>query len=223
MTKSLLFKGLILILLLSSLFLNIVLWQKLQRSQLGVLVIEVLDGDTVLLEGDVRLRLRSVDAPELNFCGGKEATDTLTGLVKGKRVVIREQILDQRGRPMALIYANDVFVNLEMLKSGWVRYHHDQTSKEEILRSALDSVKKRSEGIFSPRCYQKDNLENPNCRIKGNIDKNSGVKKYYYPGCAQYNFTIVGKDIGEQWFCTEKEAQAAGFVKADTCPNPLPE
>jgi hypothetical protein len=63
------------------------------------------------------------------------------------------------------------------------------------------------------------NTQHPTCIIKGNIDKNKYTdnKKYYLPGCAQYDFTIVEKDIGEDWFCTEKEAIQAGFVKAETC------
>jgi hypothetical protein len=29
---------------------------------------------------------------------------------------------------------------------------------------------------------------------------------------------IVEKDLGEDWFCTEKEAIKAGFTKASNCP-----
>ncbi|MFH0762508.1 MAG: hypothetical protein V1925_01290, partial [Candidatus Omnitrophota bacterium] len=60
---------------------------------------------------------------------------------------------------------------------------------------------------------------NPKCVIKGNYDKNSSLSNYYFPGCPQYEFTIVEKDLGENWFCTEKEAQAAGFTKAKNCPE----
>ncbi|PIU03991.1 hypothetical protein COT44_00510 [Candidatus Shapirobacteria bacterium CG08_land_8_20_14_0_20_39_18] len=60
------------ILLLCSLLVNFVLFQRLTTSdqRQGILVLEVLDGDTILLDHDVRLRLRHVDAPELEFCGG---------------------------------------------------------------------------------------------------------------------------------------------------------
>lgn len=207
------------ILLIPSLFLNLYFLNKSQstlNSQTGILVIEVLDGDTVLLEGKVKLRLRDVDAPELEFCGGEEAKNLLTDLVKDKRVTIKEQIIDTWGRPMALVYHGETLVNAEMLKKGWVRYHHDQGSVAKELKEIADKAKSEEIGIYG-KCMQKENLENPNCNIKGNIDKNSDNRLYYLPGCAQYNFTIVEKDLGEDWFCTEKEAQNAGFTKAKTC------
>lgn len=76
---------------------------------------------------------------------------------------------------------------------------------------------KAKKGVFSPQCYQTENPDNPKCLIKANIDKVTDTRLYYYPGCAQYKYTIVEKDIGEDWFCTEKEAQKAGFEKAKTC------
>ena len=62
-------------------------------------------------------------------------------------------------------------------------------------------------GIFSSRCYQTENLQN------------SPLQNYYFPGCPQYKTTIMEKDLGEAWFCTEKEAQAAGFTRAKNCPE----
>jgi hypothetical protein len=105
-----------------------------------------------------------------------------------------------------------------MLASGWARYHSDNTSKKDILKNVSDKAKDNKIGIFSSLCYQTQNPDNPKCNIKGNIDKNSTKRLYYYPGCAQYEFTIVEKDLGENWFCTEKEAQAAGFTRSQTCP-----
>lgn len=205
------------IFLIPSLVLNFLLYQKNQKLGQGIKVLEVLDGDTILLDGKVRLRLRHLDAPELEFCGGPEAKNLLQGLVKDKKVVPEEYILDQKGRPMALIYLGSRLVNEEMLTSGWARYHSDQTSQTEKLKEVSQKAREEKRGIFSPECYQTENLENPKCVIKGNIDKSTDTRLYYYPGCAQYEFAIVEKDIGEDWFCTEKEAQKAGFQKAKTC------
>jgi micrococcal nuclease len=207
-------------LLLCSLFANLILFQKLtinSQKQEGILVLEVLDGDTILLEHDVRLRLRHVDAPELNYCGGQEAKDMLTKITKNKKIVIKEQIIDNYGRPMALVYVGNTLINLEMLKSGWVRYHSDDTSQTEVLKAIASKTKESKIGIWSSKCYQTINPDNPKCNIKGNTDKNSSTKNYYYPGCAQYEFTIIEKDLGEQWFCTQIEAQKAGFTRAATC------
>jgi len=207
-----------LILLVPSMILNIFLSSELKKSQKGIKVLGVLDGDTLVLEGKTRLRLRSVDAPELNYCGGEEAKEFLEKLVKDKTVVAKEMIIDVQGRPMALIYVGNKLVNLEILKQGWGRFHSDDTSVREELKNAYDNAREKSLGIYSSKCRQTQNPDNPKCNIKGNIDKNSDRNNYYYPGCPQYEFTIVEKDMGEDWFCTEKEAQKAGFTKAKNCP-----
>ena len=209
----------LLLILGSSLILNFFFFQKIQTYKEGISVLGVIDGDTLVLEGKVRLRLRNLDAPELEYCGGAEAKAELEKWVSGKKVVVKEEIIDQRGRPMALIYAEGVLVNLEMLKSGWARFHSDSTSVRSQLKETADKAKEKSLGIFSPKCYQKTNPKNSKCNIKGNLDKDANKKIYYFPGCSQYEFTIIEKDLGEDWFCTEKEAQRAGFTRAETCPN----
>ena len=210
----------LLFLLISSLGLNF--WQFQKNQQLrqvgGIKVIGVIDGDTLVLEGKVRLRLRQVDAPELEYCRGKEAKEFLEKLVKNKVIFIKEKILDQKGRAMALVYlADGTLVNQEILARGLGRYHHDKTSVSSKLKTAFEQAKADQRGIFSPDCYQTE-PSRPDCVIKGNIDRNNKkIKRYYLPSCAQYQFVIVEKDLGEQWFCSEQEAQKAGYRKAKTC------
>lgn len=215
-----------LLILIPSLILNFFLFQKNKKNNQDIKVIGVIDGDTLVLEGKTRLRLRHIDAPELEFCGGQEAKQELENLVNGQSVAITEQILDQYGRPMSLIFVNDKFVNEAMLKTGWVRYHSDKTSQTDLLKETAAKAKQDHLGIYSPQCYQPNPADNPDypdhpeCIIKGNIDKNSDRRNYYFPGCPQYDFTIVEKDLGETWFCTEKQAQEAGFTRAKNCPQP---
>ena len=64
----------------------------------GIRVLGVIDGDTIVLEGKEKIRLRYADAPELAYCGGKEAKTFLEKLVVGKKVRIDQQIPDQYGR-----------------------------------------------------------------------------------------------------------------------------
>ena len=50
--------------------------------------------------------------------------------------------------------------------------------------------------------------------IKGNINS-SREKLYHVVGNASYNETIIDPSKGERWFCTEDEAVANGWKKAD--------
>lgn len=179
----------------------------------------VIDGDTLVLDGKVRLRLRHVDAPELEFCGGEEAKKLLEELVVGERVVIREKILDQRGRAMALVYVGKELVNKRLIEEGWGRYHSDTSDVADELKALGLEAKEKGLGVFDPKCYQWENSENPKCVIKGNITASSPYEKIYHlPGCVHYETTVIELDRGEEWFCSEAEAKKAGYVKSKRCP-----
>lgn len=203
--------------LVLNLFLGYTIYQQKQANL--VKVIGVIDGDTVVLENKTRLRLRQMDAPELGLCGGEEAKKLLTSYVLGRMVKIEEQIPDQMGRAMAFLAVEKTPVNELMIASGWVRYHSDATSQTSRLKEVAQQAKLEKRGIYSELCLQTKNADNPKCIIKGNLEnkRTSGRKLYYLSNCAQYQFVQIEKDLGEQWFCTEKEASAAGYIKADTC------
>jgi len=53
--------------------------------------------------------------------------------------------------------------------------------------------------------------------IKGNIAESQNKKIYFLPECANYNQVTIERFEGEQYFCTEKEVQKAGYIKSKTC------
>ncbi len=50
-----------------------------------------------------------------------------------------------------------------------------------------------------------------NPMIKGNISQTTGEKIYHKPGDRYYKATVIDASKGERWFCTDKEAQDAGW------------
>lgn len=50
------------------------------------------------------------------------------------------------------------------------------------------------------------------CNIKGNVTNNG--KLYHTVGQPTYRQTDVNPENGDQWFCSEADAKAAGFKKA---------
>jgi len=53
-----------------------------------------------------------------------------------------------------------------------------------------------------------------NCDIKGNISIDTGERIFHVPGQRRYDETIIRPEFGEQWFCSESEARAAGWRKS---------
>lgn len=91
-------------------------------------VIRVVDGDTVVLEGNEKVRLIGVDTPETKHPSkpveyfGKEATDFTTRMVEGKSVRLEYdwQRQDKYGRTLAYIFLEGgIFLNAEIIKQGY--------------------------------------------------------------------------------------------------------
>ena len=203
-------------LLLTSLGFNWHLLRKVEQVEGSYKVAEIVDGDTFILETDQSIRLADLDAPELNFCLGKEAKERLEKLILGKRVKLETTGRGSFKRTIALVYQNNIFVNKVMLEEGWGRYDCTGTDKDEELKAASHQAQDAKKGVYGSQCTPVD-PPNPQCVIKGNIDKHYRKKIYHFPGCGGYNVVIIEKDRGEDWFCSEKEAQEAGFVKSKQC------
>lgn len=208
-------KFIIPILLAISLVFNVYL---LYQNSKNLTVKEVHDGDTFTLFDGSRVRLLGIDAPEIGRCGADEAKNLLSSLVLGKKVKIVENKPDNYGRKMGLIYIGKKLINQEMLKSGWTRPDYSKNSKSEDLKTAFHYASQNKLGIFS-KCTisEKATPPNPNCDIKGNVDQSSWEKKYYLPSCKYYKQVVLNTDLGEKYFCSEKEAQDAGFILASEC------
>ena len=58
---------------------------------------------------------------------------------------------------------------------------------------------------------QDNTSDRENCKIKG-IISSKGIKMYLLPGHRLYNKMTIRESEGEQWFCSEGEAEQAGFI-----------
>ena len=88
-----------------------------------ILVKRVIDGDTIVLENDERVRYVGVDTPEYTTQKepfGKEATELNKRLVEGKRVYLVKGITDRDGfgRLLRYVFVEGVMVEAELVREG---------------------------------------------------------------------------------------------------------
>ncbi|NJC05779.1 endonuclease YncB(thermonuclease family) [Sphingomonas kaistensis] len=201
------------------------------------------DGDSLIV-GSREVRLFGVDAPEFNqVCKragtnwqcGTDAAEKLATLVTGREVRCVSSGEDQYGRTLATCTVGQVDVNRTMVSSGLAvafrRYSSDYVSAEE-------SAKLNRRGLWSgefqmPQAFRAAEQPTPpsrplaartntrsktqpaearrgrkTCNIKGNRNRR-GQWIYHVPGMPYYDQTRA-----EDIFCTEAEAQAAGYRRA---------
>jgi micrococcal nuclease len=216
-------KKLIYPLIFLSLIFNAYLYQQLthfKKMEGKFQVIEVLDGDSFVIAPDQSVRLANLNAPEINLCLGDEAKQALSDLILGQYVDIEPVGRDNFKRVIGLVYLDDQLVNETMIRQGWAKYASGGKAEKAIieeLKKAGEDAKAEEINLWSPKCYQTENPANPKCLIKGNIGKHDREKIYHFPGCGEYERTVVELNLGEQWFCSEKEADQAGYKKSQHC------
>jgi len=180
-------------------------------------VIEVIDGDTFKISNKETIRLFNVDAPELGRCYSQEAKSALTKKILGKKVILKSPKTDYYRRVQAYVYVDGEFVNEFMTKNGFALDRGSGTAESEIIVVSGNSAKENKIGIYSEECSPTKPTK-AGCNIKAQIPYDNGEKIYLVPGCKNYTQAVVEKFRGEDWYCTEKEAKDAGYVKSEYCP-----
>ena len=201
-------------------------------------VIRVIDGDTFEIEGGEKVRYIGIDTPESVDprkpvqCFGAEASRRNKELVEGKVVSLERDLTDRDkyGRLLRYVWADSVFINLELVKQGYARaysyppdikYQDHFTEAERTARAdglglwgacgGENAATANSANAAPPE------TANQGCVIKGNISA-AGERIYHLPECPYYSRTRIDAARGEKWFCAEDVALATGWRKAGNCP-----
>lgn len=175
----------------------------------------VIDGDTFETTEKQLIRVASVQAPEMGLCGSQEAKDALEKLVLGHPLYLKVLYRDPYNRLISQVYNEKEYVNVALVEQGFAYYYNREKALAPELKIASDKARKNKRGIFGLSCTQTKNADHPTCTIKGNVREK---KTYFIDGCNRYSQTEIQLYLGDQWFCTEAEAQKAGFVKGVQCP-----
>lgn len=85
-----------------------------------VLVVRVIDGDTIDIEGGLRVRYIGIDTPERDEALYSEATEANRRMVECKKVRLEQDIseTDRYGRLLRYIWVGDRMVNAELVRLG---------------------------------------------------------------------------------------------------------
>lgn len=131
-----------------------------------VLVKRVVDGDTVEIEGDLRIRYIGVDTPETVDprrsveCFGKEAKEKNKELVESKVVILQKDVseTDKYGRLLRYVYlpiSKDkmLFVNDYLIREGYAKvltYPPDVKFSEQFVEAEKEA-RQNKKGLWG-RC-----------------------------------------------------------------------
>ena len=211
-------------------------------SSAPVKVTRVVDGDTIDVEIDgktERVRYIGIDTPETVDprkpvqCFGVEASKKNKELVEGKMVRLEKDITDRDryGRLLRYVWVDDTLINQELVAQGFASSYSypPDIARQDLFVVAEKKAREEKLGLWSAcasgtapitttsSSITQSSAPNLSCTIKGNISA-SGEKIYHLEGCGSYMKTTIDEGRGERWFCSESDAQSAGWRKARNCP-----
>jgi micrococcal nuclease len=114
------------------------------------------DGDTVVLEGEIKIRYIGVDTPESTTsveCYGPEAAEFNKSLVEGKVVTLEydEECTDKYGRTLAYVSVDGVLASRALIDKGYgcALIMAPNDAKKEELEEAEMVAQVHGEGLWS--------------------------------------------------------------------------
>jgi endonuclease YncB( thermonuclease family) len=182
-----------------------------------------------------------LDANRKRWTCGIEARDRLAAYIANHPIDCAPTGLDAYGRTLAVCTIGGESLNAWMVQQGWalafVRYSKQYVPDEEATRSAGRGL--WSGAFIAPWDWRHRNRQtivlgatsvpvsaqaellaptsaagapSSECVIKGNVNRR-GERIYFRPGQLDYARIDMSKP-GKRWFCTEQDAEAAGWRPA---------
>ncbi len=199
--------------------------------------IRVIDGDTFDV-GSTRVRLFGIDAPEgdqpctdaqgTKLACGTFVTTQVRDAYRGKQATCRQIDVDRYGRSVARCAVGGVDVGQSLVASGlafaFAQYSKDYITVEKAAIRAGRGIhaynlirpsefRAQQRAVAATVAKTPANVGQNGCTIKGNISA-KGVRIFHVAGQRDYQKTSIKTNKGERWFCSAKEARAAGWRAA---------
>jgi endonuclease YncB( thermonuclease family) len=183
-----------------------------------------------------------LDANGLKWACGVTARDELIKHSGGQQWECETTGADRYGRSLANCFIEGEDISAWMVRSGWalsfIQYSHAYDADEAAARETRAGL--WSGSFIAPWDWRHRNkytiilgaasvpvnaqvlllgavsvsgAPSPECVIKGNVNL-KGDRIYHLPGQLNYSQINMAKGKGERWFCTEAEAEAAGWRRA---------
>ncbi|MBU1046385.1 thermonuclease family protein [Patescibacteria group bacterium] len=192
--------------------------------------------DDLSQTGQVSVRILNIAAPDKGECYFEESRDALKELIEGKEVKLRKDVsgVDKFGRllrhvflPSGMEDEDDLLVAQYMVENGFAKaipvvpdfeYKRYLAQMENKAIAGELGVWGNCEEL--PKYFgdvTDIQVEDSECVIKGNISTENPTKFYFLPNCAPYSQIKIDAERGERYFCSEEEAEEAGFTKSATC------
>jgi len=124
-------------------------------AQSSEIVTRVIDGDTIVMADESRVRLIGIDTPEIDSdfdCYAQKAKRRLEELVLNKKVDLEKDIspTDKYGRLLRHVWVDEKLVSLILVEEGWaqVSTYPPDVKYQEVFLAAQSRAREKGLGIW---------------------------------------------------------------------------
>lgn len=158
----------------------------------------VVDGDTIQLEDDTKVRLLGINTPEMGNrfhseeAGGKRAKQWLNTVLKGQRIHLETDTerLDKYGRTLAHVFTeDDLHINVELVRKGFaaVSIYPPNVRYSTALIAAQAEAEAEQVGLWGDENYAVKSIDQLNednrhgwQRLTGTVQNVRRTRQYFY-------------------------------------------
>jgi micrococcal nuclease len=189
--------------------------------------VRVIDGDTVVLDGNEKVRLIGIDSPELNDPRvtvrqlAQNCYEFARSIIEGRRVRLEydKDRVDKYGRTLAYIYLEDgTFFNAEMVKQGFAYAYVKYPFKHiDDFRRYEQEARQNSRGLWADGIGGSKAIEKP--ASPAGVDSKTIVyitrsgTKYHIENCRSLSKSKIPITLGE--------AIQKGYTPCSICKPPV--
>ncbi len=116
-------------------------------------VTQVIDGDTIRVEGGYKVRYIGIDTPEMGKAFGMEAWQANRKLVEGKEIRLERDVseTDKYGRLLRYVYVDDILVEAELVRQGLAeaKAYPPDIKYQEYLEELEAEARQAGRGIWA--------------------------------------------------------------------------
>lgn len=188
-------------------------------SGYSALVTQVVDGDTITVQGGERVRLLGIDAPEEGEPWYQESRDWLREKILHKQVWLeRDEIDEDRwGRSLRWVWLNGELINVAVVRAGWaIAKRYDRIKYQELIAQAETEAIQTGLGVWADYEGAETDCVALGCPDGTQLVGSERSDKYHRCGCVW-----ADKIRKENLICfnSTAEAVAAGYTPCSVC-NP---
>jgi micrococcal nuclease len=166
------------------------------------IVVEVVDGDTIILENGSKIRLIGINAPEKGYFNYVEAKEILQSLILLQNVRLESDLEDKDdyNRLLRYVFVDDIFVNLWLVEEGYAHVFRESGLKyENQLKEAETNARLQELGIWEKSIYSGHILLLKfNYNAEGNDDENLNDEYIILQNIGDASLNMTGWTIKDE-------------------------